>query len=161
MPLLIKLPAPLMAPLSVSACVLGKFSAAARLMPLATVNGTVVLRLDAPVTFNAPVPSADAVPNCSVPDARLVPPVYVFVPLSVSVPAPVLLTPPAPANVPLKVSALPLAPRPNVLVSAKLLVSDSGAVLSSKPPAAVTVPVPSAPEVSSSTLPAPKVVPPL
>ncbi len=63
-----------MAPLSVSACVPVQFNGAARLMPLVTVNGAVVLKLDAPVTFNAPVPSADAVPSCSVPAASVVPP---------------------------------------------------------------------------------------
>src|SRR5262249_14431894 len=110
----------------------------------------------------SPVPSALLEPTASVPALSAVPPAYKLLPESVSVPLPILVTPPARQSVPEGGSAFGGVSTVRVPLRVIALARESplAAACSVVPLAKVSVPVPSAVLDPTATVPTLIVVPP-
>ena len=112
----------------------------------------------------AMVPRIEPVLPTRVPAATCVPPVYVFAPVSVSVPAPDFISAPAPEIAPEAVSVVPAdgAKPPVVADSATVRAVANEALVASVPPDSDSPPddAPSAASDAIESVPAPMVVPP-
>src|SRR5260221_3438080 len=112
------------------------------------------------------LPAVPPLPTWSVPALIVVPPLYVFVPVSVSVPRPSLVNEPTPLITPLKVEVVPASarnvPAPALSVTALLDVIPPPAASASRvPPLKLSGPVPRLTSLVTAVMPPLRFVPPL